>query len=293
MTRPITSDPPRTAPVSVALPTGGVAVFHSSHGQGFTMPEAKHSYAEIIFVEWGRGRVEIAGATHRVTPRSWIFTVPGQPHRFLDDPEDPLSLITLCFDPELWNSHPSMTGLRRPFWERAGETPVFRLPDPFQTARLEEWVRQALFAGGRRDNAQAPRLGALTTLVAAELLSEAPAPLEDPLGREEALIKRCENWLEGHFTEKLSVADLAELSGLSYRRFTHLFKKVTGETAHRRIENLRLDYACRQLLATGNIMHSSLHAGFEDITTFYRAFKKKTKMTPRQYLESNGRKAHG
>jgi AraC-like DNA-binding protein len=257
------------------------------------MDPVSHTYAELVYVEWGRGRLELEGRAHTVAGRTWILTTPGQVHRFLDDTQDPLSLITLCFDTALLTAHPVLSVLWRPFRERSERTPVFSLADPFQASRLEDLVRQALFAGQRRDAAGAPLILAWVVQIAAVLLSEPPAPPDDHASREETVIHRCEAWLAGHFTERISVADLAELSGLSYRRFTHLFKKVTGMTAHRRIEDLRLDYACRQLVSTGNIMHASLHAGFEDITTFYRAFKKKTAMTPRRYLEQQGRKAAG
>ena len=88
------------------------------------------------------------------------------------------------------------------------------------------------------------------------------------------------DYIDGHFFEPITIPRLAAMAGCSYRRFTTLFKVQTGTTVNTYITKRRIDYACRRLRETGNIASAALEAGFEDLSHFYRVFKKETGTTP-------------
>src|SRR5262249_58782788 len=59
-------------------------------------------------------------------------------------------------------------------------------------------------------------------------------------------------YVQGHLTEPLTVADLAEQVGLSPSAFAHLFREVTGLSPYQFVKQMRLDRA-RQLLIDGQL----------------------------------------
>ncbi len=92
-------------------------------------------------------------------------------------------------------------------------------------------------------------------------------------------------YLEENIQEKIGIAELARIAGLSYRRYTEIFKQQTGLTTNEYIRRKRIELARKLLQETGNILHASLDAGFGDLSHFYRVFKQISGITPKQYID--------
>lgn len=92
------------------------------------------------------------------------------------------------------------------------------------------------------------------------------------------------DYIDQHFTETLSVTEIASVFELSDDYFYKLFKKATGQTPIAYILQLRIHYA-KQLLRTTDLMISDIgyEVGFDSTSYFSKTFKKLSGMTPRQY----------
>jgi AraC family L-rhamnose operon regulatory protein RhaS len=77
------------------------------------------------------------------------------------------------------------------------------------------------------------------------------------------------------------VNEVADALGISRRHFTQLFRKITGKSWLTVVQQHRLNHA-RRLLRDSDRSITSIgyESGFEDITTFYRAFKAAEGMSP-------------
>jgi|GEM_PF-1965043 len=77
----------------------------------------------------------------------------------------------------------------------------------------------------------------------------------------------------------------AEKLAISPRRFTSLFREITGMSRLEYIHDLRLHRAKEFLLARTDtsIETAAYQAGFQDLTTFYRVFKNRESMTPGEW----------
>jgi len=95
--------------------------------------------------------------------------------------------------------------------------------------------------------------------------------------------RRVQEYLEANFTRKLSVAELAAVSGLSPRRFIEVFAKTFGEPPHRHVLRLRLEYAER-LLARGDLPIAEVAhlSGFSSQSHLTTTLVKHRGMTPMQ-----------
>jgi AraC family L-rhamnose operon regulatory protein RhaS len=80
------------------------------------------------------------------------------------------------------------------------------------------------------------------------------------------------------------IDDAARTLGLSRRRFTQLFRELSGSGFHEKLRKIRIARAC-ELLKTKDISPLSVafECGYEDVSTFYRAFKAETGRSPLQF----------
>lgn len=99
-------------------------------------------------------------------------------------------------------------------------------------------------------------------------------------------LKNVLDYIELHYAENISVSDLAKLCYFSDYHFMRFFKKHMNMTCVEYINNLRLEKAV-ELFEQGNteILNVSLSVGFHNLSYFYRAFKKKYRMTPLSFIK--------
>lgn len=91
-------------------------------------------------------------------------------------------------------------------------------------------------------------------------------------------------YLDTHFTESYNRKELAHRFGLNEDYIGQLFKKTTGMSITNYIFDRRIDAAVQLVLETNSkIIDIAYHVGFENLTLFYRCFKKRTGMTPNDY----------
>jgi AraC-like DNA-binding protein len=91
-------------------------------------------------------------------------------------------------------------------------------------------------------------------------------------------------YIESHYTEALTIQCLADLCHFSKCHFMNFFKKYVGVTCMEYIIDYRLNMIASKLTNQScNITELALDAGFNNISYFNRAFKKKYGVTPKKY----------
>ena len=91
-------------------------------------------------------------------------------------------------------------------------------------------------------------------------------------------------YISENYSNNISVRELAEISHLSRCYFSTVFKNSTGFSPYEYILNYRIHIA-KQLLynTTDSIEEISSKCGFSDTSSFIRAFKKQTGVSPLNY----------
>ena len=103
------------------------------------------------------------------------------------------------------------------------------------------------------------------------------------IGDERDIVRLVREYLEGHYTENVSLDVIVALSGMSAYHLIRVFRKAVGLPPHAYLEQLRINRG-RQLLRAGmGITDVALTTGFTDQSHFSRHFKKMTGVTPGQY----------
>lgn len=93
-------------------------------------------------------------------------------------------------------------------------------------------------------------------------------------------IKQGLTYIREHFTEDLSVEQIAFHAGFSRYYFSRQFKNVTGMTVMKYVEFLRCRYA-RELLEGGaSVSKAAMECGFGDLSYFTKVFKRQHGVLP-------------
>lgn len=91
-------------------------------------------------------------------------------------------------------------------------------------------------------------------------------------------------FIRDHYTEGITVADVARGIGYSVSYFGYVFKKNCGIAANRYISNLQLAKATELLRSTAfSVSDIAERVGFGDANYFSTAFKARYGLSPRQY----------
>jgi AraC-like DNA-binding protein len=100
------------------------------------------------------------------------------------------------------------------------------------------------------------------------------------------LLKNVLNYIEAHYTEKITLHELARTAGMSSKYFCHFFSEMTGRTPIDYVNYYRVERACCLLAGIGHsITDIAMLCGFNDVSYFTRAFKKYKGISPGQYLK--------
>jgi AraC family transcriptional regulator len=95
-----------------------------------------------------------------------------------------------------------------------------------------------------------------------------------------AVLARVIEHLEAHLADDVSVAELAEVAGLSTGHFSGLFRNATGEPPHRYHTRLRVQQARRLIESGVSAPVAALQVGFFDQSHLTRHMRRLLAISP-------------
>jgi AraC-like DNA-binding protein len=94
------------------------------------------------------------------------------------------------------------------------------------------------------------------------------------------------NYLAEHYTEKISVSELAEKGNITVFYFCRIFKQLTGKTMTEYVNQLRLEKSTEYLKKGElNITEIALKCGFEGVNYYSRLFRRYYHVSPTKFRE--------
>ncbi len=100
-------------------------------------------------------------------------------------------------------------------------------------------------------------------------------------------LNRLRQYVEQSYSEPISLGNAASIAALESSYFSTYFRAKVGITYTEWLRLVRIENAM-ELMKAGDfsITHIAYEVGFADLRTFERAFKKHTRMTPREFKKS-------
>lgn len=92
------------------------------------------------------------------------------------------------------------------------------------------------------------------------------------------------HYIDSHYNEPLTLQHIAEYQFMDKYHLSHLFKNNTGFTVHEYIQSKRIKAAKRLIIEGHPMTYVCSACGYNDYSNFYKAFKKLTGQSPRDYV---------
>jgi AraC family L-rhamnose operon regulatory protein RhaS len=271
----------RRTPVSVELPPHGVYVWETRHDHGFRMAPEHHRFAELFYVLDGTGTFVVHGTRHPCGPGDIVLVPPRAVH-VIEDGAHPLTLSGIGVAAELLAHDPDVFTRIPP-----GRFPAAQ---PVST-QVRAGLRRLLFEQTQGKPCGRSLMVGLTLQLVTALargLDNAPADKGRPAASPHLdAVRRFVADLTQRFYESAGIDRAAAEVGVSRRGFTRLFRLVTGCTYAKYLERVRIEYACQLLRETGrSVTTVAFECGYEDLSSFYRAFRRQTGEPPQRWRET-------
>lgn len=106
--------------------------------------------------------------------------------------------------------------------------------------------------------------------------------------QQELRMKQMLSWLDEHYMEMITVAQLAEVAGICIRECQRSFSNILHMSPMQYLNRRRITVAAEFLISTDmSISEIGLCCGFDNPSYFARQFKRITGMTPKTYRKNN------
>jgi len=244
-----------------------------------------HNYCELVFIISGSGTHVLNNAEHNVEAGD-VFTIkPGQFHKFLDCRN--IKLYNISLDPnrlnELDGEIKELEGFRSLFMdeEPLGNFPYRRLP-----GKKYDYIYGLL--SSIIDEVSRSEEGYITLcelyLVQIIVFLSREYGKTEYTSSQNIRLAEAVAYIEKNLAQQITNYELSEISHLSLRHFTRIFKMVYNDTPANYITKLRLKTA-KSLLEDDsyNISEIAGMCGFSDNNHFSKMFKRAYGVTPKRY----------
>ena len=229
-------------------------------------------FPKILLIVGGEGVLHRRRKIFAIRAPSLIIVPKGAPHRLSDSPGSPMSLYGICFDDPVFPSRRLVESVCNR-WRLESGTAL--------TARAAELLKAIMIEERRATKASEDlQLSYICQLLAAIARSEDRGLSDDSLSSQARVAAYAER-LATEFWRSDDLDSVARSLGLSRRRFTQVFREVTGESWLAWLTRLRMEHAARLLRETSLTVHSvAFECGFSELTSFYRLFRSTYQSSP-------------
>jgi len=258
------------------------------HKTRFTFPVHKHSEYEINFVEHCFGAKRVVGDSVEKVGEYELVLIGGGLEHFWEQAEcksPDMREITIQFEagvfPESFSDKIQFRDINI-MLERAKYGLAFS-----NAAILKSYSILDTLAAEQDRFEQLLNFFRLLNILAKdsrarELSSVSFAKEREP--EEEERIMKVKKFIHEHFTEEITLAQVADVAGMSASSFSRYFHLATGRTLRDYLIDSRLGKASRLLMSTDlNISEICYSCGFNNLSNFNRIFKSRRSSTPREF----------
>lgn len=248
-----------------------LAFGHYRRAAGHHMHREQHSDHLLIYCTDGEAYLNIDGQPCPVKAGDLVLIPPGAGHRYTAAPQNPWTIHWAHYTGPLAENFREHMGF-------AADTPVQHIGR--QPRLLVDFngllsVQQTGF--------RTPGLVHVANRLR-QLLTGIPLCIDQADDARQADLDLIHNYMHEHLHERISLDELAELSGLSSAHFATRYRAATGVSPIQHFLHLKVEQACRLLdTSDQSFARISRMLGYDDSYYFSRLFKKIMGQSPTDY----------
>ncbi len=224
-----------------------------------------HEHLEMIYLVRGTCNVTVEGKTYHLKAGELSIVFPNQIHSYSDS-KDIVAYI-MIFSPSI------MPEFRQTLLSYVPRSPI--IPSGRDITRLIEIIFESLC---RPTEFYKGILWALFSCV----LEVSELEKYDSCSMD--TLKRVLMYIDGHFSEAISIESVSNELHISRSHISHIFRKKLNTTFIKYLTSKRVDYATELLKVKDiSVTEAALNSGFGSIRSFNRVFTEYTGTSPRSF----------
>lgn len=251
-----------------------------------------HEEIELIVIKKGNGYVSVDFQTNTVTAGDIIFILPGQLHSIQQKADFTMEYENIIFKPELLISEEQDLCTNQfilPLIQAKHSALTFITPACFNYPDFADCIAHIDNLCSTRPKAyQLAVKGCLFHFFF--LLISAQNNRDSASKRKTKSLKKLKTilkYVEEHYSDTITVEDMASITFYSKSHFMKFFKSCVGTGFIEYLNDYRLTIAARILITTeASILEIAAQTGFDNLSYFNRLFKRKYSQTPNQYRKA-------
>jgi AraC-like DNA-binding protein len=293
----ISKNPLTTSPNRVTVPGNENKSFDLRHECLPYFPNSWHFHPELElnFIVASSGMRFIGNSMERFAPGDIVLLGKNLPHYWKNDPayfqadnRQPAEAIVVRFPEDFAGNDflrlPETQAIRNLF-ERA--FCGLKLLEPLRSKIAKQLHQLAQAEGFEQLLSLLRMLHEIAYCDAVETISP-DYRLSKHLTNQNSRLSKVITYLVAHFTEPISLGYVANLASMNQAAFCRYFKAQSGQTLTQYLTEQRIRYAC-ELLHKGqySVTDVCYKVGFENVSHFIQAFKKKRHQTPFEFKKQS------
>ena len=251
-----------------------------------------HDEMEIIYIKKGHGIITVDFTQYQVSAGTLALIIPGQLHSIEQYENESMEYENIIFKPGLLSSGANdlcMIQYIVPLLDGSLPIEYFLTPALGSFEALSNCIRQIdLVCADQTPGWQLAVKSSLFNFFFL-LISERQKKTVSTSSNSKSLekMKTVLKYVENHYTEKLTIDDMAELTYYSKSHFMKFFKAHMGIGFTEYLNDYRLTMAARLLKSSDDsILMIADASGFDNLSYFNRIFKRKYGISPGAYRKA-------
>ena len=247
-----------------------------------------HSYFEITYVQEGQGNYSVNGQEYMMKPGDIIIFNNVEAHGWKLMGED-MKLLVMIFSPEFVAEKLSVfdSEYLKPFVERGSNFKNRIGSEELVSHEIRKGIRE-IYAEWQQQKEGYPlmiKANILRILTMLIRTYQDESKSGEMLKEKKSAMKRLEqaiSYIDHHYSEKITLDEVAAAAYMSSNYFSSYFRKVTGISFSEYVTRIRISHARELLRDTDkSVTEIAMECGFHNISNFYRLYKKQEGKSPR------------
>lgn len=259
---------------SLAVIECGIQICHPGHAT----PKKSYKTYAVHFILEGKGSYTVHGKTYRLGAGQGFMIRPNTPNSYVADEKEPWKYVYAVFcgaDDDALVHHAGL----------GDGVEVFDFPLD------DDMIRDiyAMHAAGKRNEARGYDLTGYFLLCMSRLVRSNSSSEGETEGACERYLRQAMLYVEDHYSEGVTVEEIASAVGLDRTYLYRIFRAKLGVSPREYLLGVRLERAA-DLLRDSELPIAEVGAetGFHDASHFYKSFSSKYGVTPKQYRLGDG-----
>ncbi len=252
-----------------------VSLLHAFHVE-YAYPRHSHDHYVVCLIERGVQSFTLKGTKYVTPPSGLILINPGMVHTGEAATEQGFRMRSL---------YPTVAHMQAAFYELTGRhqtVPYFKevRVDDLAATRSVFALHEALANEANPLECESRFMATLAQLI--KRYGDGRST-EQRLGNEHRAVQQARRYIEAHFTEPISLSDLAEHVALSPYYLLRVFRAEVGMPPHAYLQDVRVRRAQRLIELGKPLAEVAFAAGYSSQSHLTRRFKQIVGVTPGQY----------